>query len=193
MIFSSRKGFTLVEIITVVVIFGVLFSALYIWSQPYMKRSRDTRRITEIGSYMNIIDAYNANFDTFPSNEGSGWSLIPGYCLSEMYTRPNYVGFKDKQFETIWSGSSVPPSDPTRLAPIPPCDMTGSYLYSKMNYGTDRQIAIIAARLEIRETANYGTGADLISSWAIMNILAAKRWSVSPTDPDALYVVTKTR
>lgn len=49
--------------------------------------------------------------------------MIPGYCLSELYTRPSYVGFADKQFQTIGS-ASVPPSDPLHLAPIGPCDMT---------------------------------------------------------------------
>lgn len=35
-------------------------------------RSRDTKRITSILSYTNILDTYEKNFDTFPSNMGSG-------------------------------------------------------------------------------------------------------------------------
>lgn len=95
----SKRGFTLIEIITVVFIVALLATALYIGSQPYMKRSRDTKRVTDINSYMNIVEAYNVNFETFPSNYGSGSSLTQGYCLTEIANRPNYVGYEDMQFQ----------------------------------------------------------------------------------------------
>lgn len=115
MITLSKKGFTLVEIITVVLILALLSTALFIGSQPYMKRSRDTKRISDISSYMNILEAYNANLETYPSNFGSGSSVTRGYCLSEMATRPNYVGFRDMQFESqLGSNTTHPPMDPNR-------------------------------------------------------------------------------
>lgn len=60
------------EIITVVVILGTLSTALYLGSQPYFKRSRDTKRVTDMTSYMAILDTYDKNFESFPSNYGSG-------------------------------------------------------------------------------------------------------------------------
>jgi prepilin-type N-terminal cleavage/methylation domain-containing protein len=190
MLYLPRKGFTLVEIITVVFIVALLSTALYIGSQPYMKRSRDTKRISDIASYMNIIEAYNANLETFPSNYGSGSTLVRGYCLSEMATRANYVGFQDMQFQSqLGSSSSTPPRDPTSsLDPIAPCTMTGSYFYSRIDYGTNKQIAIIATRLEIRESANYGTWADLVLSGSINSIVASKTASPPSSTPDALHV-----
>lgn len=63
-----KKGFTLIEIITVVVILGTLGTALYMSAQPYMKRTRDTKRVGDVISYMTILEAYEKNFDTYPSN-----------------------------------------------------------------------------------------------------------------------------
>lgn len=187
-----RKGFTLVEIITVVFIVWLLATSLYMGTQPYMKRSRDTKRITDMWSYINIIDTYNMNFETFPSNEWSGWSLIPGYCLSELSTRPSYVGFLDKQFQTLWA-ASVPPRDPSNLPAISPCDMTWSFLYSRIDYWVDKQIAVLAARLEQKTTANYGTGSELTSSWHVGDIITAKRWSVPEDSLDSIFVVYRMR
>ena len=42
--------------------------------------------------------------------------------------------------------------------------MPGSYFYSRMQYDTDKEIAIIAARLETRTSGNYGTGGDLTNT-----------------------------
>lgn len=53
-----------------------------------MMRTRDMKRVTDMISYTNILDMYDKNFDTFPSNNGSGNSFTtPGYCLTELYTR----------------------------------------------------------------------------------------------------------
>lgn len=140
-----------------------------------MKRSRDVKRITDIGSYLNILDAYNANFETFPSNYGSGNSLTLGYCLTEMANRPDYVGFRDMQFGNLRANTSVAPRDPSNLPPIAPCDMTGSYLYSRLDYAFDKQLVVIAARLEMRESGNYGTGADLIIPANYQSVIDAKK------------------
>lgn len=185
---SNRRGFTLVEIISVVVILWTLATALYIGTVPYLKRSRDVRRIVDIWSYLNILDAYDKNFDTYPSNLWSGSSLIPGYCLSEIYKRPNYVCCSDMKFQALWSWTSQPPIDPSFLPPIAPCDMSGSYLYSRLDYGVNSQMAIIATRLEMQTTANYWTWSDLILSSSIDSIKSAKKGSVLLSSPDKLYV-----
>lgn len=73
----------------VIAIIGILASSLSVAIIPYMARSRDTKRVTDIQNYMNnIIGSYDKNFDTFPSNYGSGNNpIIPGYCLSELPAR----------------------------------------------------------------------------------------------------------
>ena len=66
--YNSKAAFTLVEIIVVVTIISMLFIALYMGAQPYMKRARDTKRITSLYQYTSVLEAYDKNFDTFPSN-----------------------------------------------------------------------------------------------------------------------------
>jgi hypothetical protein len=80
-----------------------------------MKRSRDTKRVTDITSYFTILDKYNTDFETYPSNYGSGGSLNQGYCLSELVTRPNYVGLYDMQFLSLSAETSEPPRDPLSM------------------------------------------------------------------------------
>jgi prepilin-type N-terminal cleavage/methylation domain-containing protein len=193
MIKHKNSGFTLIEITTVVVILATLASAMYIWVVPYMKRSRDVRRVTDIRSYMTIIDVYDKNFDTFPSNYGSGWTSNLGYCLSEMVGRPDYVGFQDMKFQTLGSGTTAPPRDPYNLPSISPCEMTGSYLYSRLDYGASSQVAVIWARMEIRASANYGTGSELVDSGSINAIIAAQKWSITESSPDGIFVVYRAR
>jgi hypothetical protein len=56
------------------------------------------------------------------------------------------------------------PMDLTRaVSLISPCDVKSSYFYSRLDYGTDSQIAILATKLEVKTSSNYGTGADLVS------------------------------
>ena len=57
-----------------------------------MMRSRDTKRVSAIFQYTSILEAYDKDFDTFPSNFGSGNSALTlGYCLSELVTRSDVV------------------------------------------------------------------------------------------------------
>ncbi len=189
---NLRRGwFTLVEIITVVVILWTLSTALYMGVQPYLKRSRDTHRVTDVINYITIIDAYDKNFDTYPSNYWSWSSTGTGYCLSEMYLRPNYAGYSDMKFQSLWSGTTAPPRDPIGSHAISPCTMSGSYLYSRLDFGVSSQMAIIAAKLEIKESANFWTGSDLLLTGSVDAIKLAKKWSVKMSAPDSLFVVSR--
>ena len=137
-----------------------------------MMRSRDTKRVTDIQSYMkNIIMTYRTNFDTFPSNYGSGSYASSGYCLSEMVNRSDLVmdyvnvSKKEGQFSSLKTDTSQPPTDPSHQMTYESlCSMTGSYIYSQIKYGRNSQLVLIGARLEIKSSANYGTGADLTDS-----------------------------
>lgn len=68
--------------------------------------------------------------------------------------------------------------------------MPGSYVYSRMKYNTDSEIAIIAARLETRSSGNYGTGINLTNTAKVQEIIFAKKSTIPDTSPDQLYVVT---
>ena len=97
---------------------------------------------------------------------------------------------KDGVFTSLSKDTSTPPYDPTQQIIDPLCSMSGSYVYSRMKYGTDSEIALIAARLEVRSSANYGTGADLTDSGKIQELIGAKKSTVPDSATDQLYIVT---
>jgi hypothetical protein len=50
-----------------------------------MKRSRDTKRVSALLQYTNILEAYEKNFERFPNHLGSGnIATQAGYCLTEL-------------------------------------------------------------------------------------------------------------
>ena len=164
-------------------------------ANPYMMRSRDTKRITDILAYTNILETYEKNFDTFPSNYGSGNNSNElGYCLSELPTRMDIIALGNAgKFTTLASDTAIPPRDPTSSMMTPPCSETGSYMYSRLDYGTSSEMALIAASLEIKTSANYGTRTDLTDSGKVQDIINAKKSSIPENAPDTLYVVYKLR
>lgn len=54
----------------------------------------------------------------------------------------------------------------------------------------DNEIALIAARLEVRSSANYGTGADLTDSGKVQELIGAKKSTVSNSASDQFFIVT---
>lgn len=65
--FLNKKGFTIIEIMTVVFIIGLLAAAVYIGTMPYYQRSRDTGRLTQVQSYASVFTTYKQSADSFPS------------------------------------------------------------------------------------------------------------------------------
>lgn len=183
------RAFTMVEIMVVTLIIWLLAAAIYVGVWPYIMRSRDTSRLVRTESLANVFDAFKKSADKFPSNFGSWSPIIKGYCISEIVNRPD-GGTADTKFTSISKGIQSPPVDPlgSNARPIWPCDMSGSYFYSLLNDGVNDETAIIATRLELQSTANYGTGADLTNSGMAQYLfLNTKKGSVPSSAPDSLY------
>ena len=70
--------------------------------------------------------------------------------------------------------------------------MDRSFLYSRLDYWVwkEKQVAIIATKLEMKTSWNYGTGSDLLDKVKYQNILDAKKGMIPTTAPDQLFVVT---
>lgn len=182
----------------IISIIGILAIALSAEFKPYIARSRDTKRTTDILNYMNqIISTYEKTYDTFPSNYWSGGnSNALWYCLSELPTRtdiitPWWASGNDGHFTALSGNTSMPPVDSLRQIVLPSlCSMSWSYVYSRFRYSASNEVAIIAARLESRSSANYWTGVDLTNSGKIQEIINAKRSTVPNNAPDQLFIVT---
>lgn len=180
----------------VIIIIGLLAGTLYVWTVPYMMRSRDTKRVTWIFQYTSILEAYEKNFDTFPSNYWSGWNpLSLWYCLSEIPTRPDVaiLGNAWKFSSLYWWDTTPPPTDPDSSRLVSWCSLGWSYLYSKLLSSPSSEIFVIGANLEIRPSSNYGTWSDLLLPAKSQDIITAMKWTVPDSAPDQLFIVTKIR
>ena len=65
----SRNGFTLIEIMVVVLIIGLLAGAVTLSVRSYLVRSKQNIAKMEISKLCQAIDTYYAEFDRYPTNE----------------------------------------------------------------------------------------------------------------------------
>lgn len=101
------------------------------------------------------------------------------------------ISKSEGHFSALRTETTIPPVDPSsQLTYEPLCDQTGSYIYSQIKFGTNKQLALVAAKLEIRESANYGTGEDLIDPAAIPNLYKAKKSTIPVGAPDRFFILT---
>jgi prepilin-type N-terminal cleavage/methylation domain-containing protein len=54
----NKKGFTLIEVLTVVAIIGLLASIVLVGLGSFRTRGRDTRRIADLRSTQNALELY---------------------------------------------------------------------------------------------------------------------------------------
>ncbi len=92
---SKKRGFTLLEIIIVLVVMGILIAAAAIGYQNVTIRSRDARRRADIGKVQGALEQYRSNETSLNGNypdetytyDGLTVLLVPNY-LPEMPQDP---------------------------------------------------------------------------------------------------------
>lgn len=97
----KQKGFTLVELIVVIIVISVLASIVMLTFTKVQQRNRDSQRDRDITEVQRALDKYYASNGVYPAgNNGSGvdntaynistlaWALVPTY-LSQMPTPPS--------------------------------------------------------------------------------------------------------
>lgn len=113
----SRAGFSLVELMVVVVIIGLLAGAVSMSVRSYLIRGKRNVAKLEIAKICEAIDTYYSEFDKFPSNDEGLAALIeqtrtfPDGLLSKVPTDPwgnayqyNHPG-RNRPYEVICYGA----------------------------------------------------------------------------------------
>ena len=69
---TSRKGFTLVEILVVVSIIGLLSSIVLVGLGSFRARGRDARRVADLRETQNALELYYGKFGGYPLTTWDG-------------------------------------------------------------------------------------------------------------------------
>jgi prepilin-type N-terminal cleavage/methylation domain-containing protein len=111
-----KKGFTLVELLTVIAIIGVLASIVVVSTSSAQVKSRDAKRKTDINNVAQTLSMYYVQHRSYPLNPTPaqwGWSNYIGNTLSAYMT--NWPTDPKKQEGTFGNGY-VYYSDGTKYA-----------------------------------------------------------------------------
>lgn len=73
---KSRSGFTVVELIVVIVVIGILAAFVIILYSGVQKQARDDRRRTDIATIQKAMELYYSDNGQYPSPTGSTGSVI---------------------------------------------------------------------------------------------------------------------
>jgi prepilin-type N-terminal cleavage/methylation domain-containing protein len=69
---SSRKGFTLIEMLIVIAIIGILSSIVLVGLGPVQRRGRDARRQSDLRGAQNALELYYNKCGRYPGDENCG-------------------------------------------------------------------------------------------------------------------------
>ena len=173
---SNKKGFTLIELLVVMGILGILMAVTILVINPaeYLKRSRDTQRINDLGTINSALGIYLANGGTTTSyaycmlDVGVGTSVtqpsptlacnggavtsVPAVTDVRTVASAGWVKGVDFTSSTYFPGGA-----PFAALPVDPTN-TGNYFYVYSSSATAYEID--AAALESSYYSTQGTAAN---------------------------------
>lgn len=127
---SSRKGFTLIEILIVVAIIAILASVVLVGLGPTQQSGRDARRISDLHEVQNGLELYYNKCGYYP---GTGTAGACGNTATTGY------GGMATALGSVGVGITQVPLDPTNSAP---------YLYTFNTMGATASSYLLSAVLE---------------------------------------------
>lgn len=175
----NKKGFTLIEIMIVIVIISLLAVTLVpklTWAQA---RARDASRTASLVAMRAVLTAYFDDYSEYPLNTHDATNNAWNWCLSEDSKGWLAVNSALEDYVEWWKTSF----DPQKNALVANCGTAGSFSYNALSKnGSAKSAFVLAAQTETYQKSNtiYGSWTiqgdwsddinDVVWSWSIFGI-----------------------
>jgi len=166
----NKRGFTLIEVLTVIAIIGILASLGGYTYAATLTRSRDNQRIADLQFIRNGLEQFYVDNRSYPIFQGDGrrstatWQLEqlpPSSCqTSTKFLAPKYITQLPQdpshKFATPLDCNTVP-------------DKFGQYLYYGLNKPDSKKGFYLMARMERAQNINYESEVGTVLSGSTNN------------------------
>ena len=164
---GSRRGFTLVELLVVIVIIGILASLVVGLSGTAGRKMRESRTRAELTAIGTAIESYKAKFGHYPPDNPKDPALNSLYYeLTGCLYSPTRKTFRDPQVGAVMELQTIkehfggtplrtPRNHPPRLLRNPPLSppqillITPKFPKKTLNYGNVPLITLISPLLSL--------------------------------------------
>lgn len=188
---AFRRGFTLIELMIVIVILGILMGTILPRLTGAQSRARDTARIADLNNISQAMEVYFSDEGEYPPAACAGGTDVNDKCLSEECTT---TGDTFQSIRSYMKGDRVPQNVGKKTNTL---GCIGSYYYTPlMKGGVDQSSYVLASDLETWQMANYDTGAspttDTFTSGTAADTYIdsiTKIDSEPTTDQQSIYIV----
>lgn len=161
---AFKKGFTLIELMIVIVILGILMGTLLPKLSGVQARARDTARISDLTNIAQALEAYYNDEGSYPSlGNGSGNCLAMGTVDGngvEAVASPNaYISTTESVARVLGAYLKGNKTPTPRISSLNSVGCIGSYFYKPLKKdGVQNAAYVLATDLETYQKANFALG-----------------------------------
>lgn len=137
---SYRKGFTIVELLIVIVVIGILAAIVIVAYQGVQTRARNVQMITTARVYVDALTRYGVAVGSYPKSEDgmdAGVCLGTGYPSNHCWAGSNGDYYTNDTFDSLMAeyAPSVKPTVSIKYYDVSPTDQRSGIAYMRRDGG----------------------------------------------------------